>query len=212
MANRQARYQVGDMIGGQFKVYQVHMGGMGEVYLCLDENKIPIALKTFQGADIRMKKLFEDETRTWIELGIHPNIVHCHWMNLHNSIPFMGLEWILGEEGYGADLRSWVRQGALSLKQSLKFAIDICRGLAYAGEKSKGIVHRDLKPDNVLVARGRTAKVTDFGLATIIQKSEMAISTAEVMDHASRHQSIRQGNMVGTPAYMPLNNGLGMWI
>jgi tetratricopeptide (TPR) repeat protein len=203
MTKRQPRYKIGDIIGGQFRVYEVHMGGMGEVYLCLDRNKIPVALKTFQGADTRMKQLFEEETRTWIELGKHPNIVRCHWMNIHNNTPFMGLEWIFGEEGYGADLRSWVRKGALDLKQSLKFAIDIVRGLVYANKKSAGIVHRDLKPDNVLVAEGGMAKITDFGLATIIQKSDMELPKEDEIDVESSHQSIRHGNIVGTPAYMP---------
>jgi hypothetical protein len=44
------RYQPGDKIGGRYQVHQALMGGMGEVYLCLDlEEMHPYALKTFQG-------------------------------------------------------------------------------------------------------------------------------------------------------------------
>lgn len=43
------RYQPSDKIGGRYLVHQALMGGMGEVYLCLDlENNYPYALKTVQ--------------------------------------------------------------------------------------------------------------------------------------------------------------------
>ena len=45
----QPRYKPGDKIGGRYEVYKALMGGMGEVYLCLDlEENYPYALKTFQ--------------------------------------------------------------------------------------------------------------------------------------------------------------------
>jgi hypothetical protein len=43
------RYNRGDEIGGRYLVHKALMGGMGEVYLCLDLKQFfPIALKTFQ--------------------------------------------------------------------------------------------------------------------------------------------------------------------
>lgn len=46
--NLQPRYRKGDKIGGRYQVHQALMGGMGEVYLCLDLETIqPYALKTF---------------------------------------------------------------------------------------------------------------------------------------------------------------------
>jgi tetratricopeptide (TPR) repeat protein len=186
MAQRQFRYQAGQKIGGKYEVYLSFMGGMGEVYLCLYDNRIPVALKTFQKTKPQFQALFEGEVKKWIDLGKHPNIVRCYWMESYDNTPFMALEWVPGDAQHGTDLRGWLRNGALDLKQSLKFAIDICRGLAYAGEKSKGIVHRDLKPDNVLVTVDGTAKITDFGLA-IIQSDE----------------SENTGGGIGTLAYMP---------
>ena len=47
--NLQSCYQPGDEIGGRYQVHQALMGGMGEVYLCLDLETIqPYALKTFR--------------------------------------------------------------------------------------------------------------------------------------------------------------------
>jgi hypothetical protein len=45
----QPAYKPGDRIGGRYLVSKALAGGMGEVYLCLDEQTgLPFALKTFQ--------------------------------------------------------------------------------------------------------------------------------------------------------------------
>jgi hypothetical protein len=49
--------------------------------------------------------------------------------------PFMFLEWVVGKEEWGTDLRSWLRRGRLSLQLALDFTIDVCRGLIHAQEK-----------------------------------------------------------------------------
>jgi len=42
------RYRKGDRIGGRYLVHQALLGGLGEVYLCLDlEQNLPYALMTF---------------------------------------------------------------------------------------------------------------------------------------------------------------------
>lgn len=75
------RYNKGQHIGGRYRVHQALMGGMGEVYLCLDEEEnYPYALKTFQGSDLRMRQLFEQEVANWIALEKHPNIVRLFYM------------------------------------------------------------------------------------------------------------------------------------
>jgi hypothetical protein len=44
----QPRYRPGAKIGGRYQIHKVLMGGMGEVYLCLDLETIQAhALKTF---------------------------------------------------------------------------------------------------------------------------------------------------------------------
>ncbi len=53
----QPRYKKGDKIGGRYLVHQALMGGMGEVYLCLDLETInPFAFKTFQAPQLTNPK------------------------------------------------------------------------------------------------------------------------------------------------------------
>lgn len=201
----QPSFQPGDKIGGRYLVHQALMGGMGEVYLCLDLETIrPFALKTFQ-ARYRNNQKFRDnfsrEVLTWIALEKHPNIVRCYLMDILDDLPFMFLEWIVGYEGHGSDLRSWLRHGPIDPRQALDFAIDICRGLIHAGQKQPGIVHRDLKPENILVSQRRTAKITDFGLARIVQEVHHSISDFVNQERRRQHLVVASG-VAGTPPYM----------
>lgn len=199
------RYQPGDKIGGQYLVHQVLMGGMGEVYLCLDlKTTRPFALKTFQAqylANPNIRELFHREIAAWVALEKHPNIVRCHFMEILDNQPFMFLEWIAGDEYRGNDLRSWLRHGPLDLRLALDFTIDICRGMIHAQQKQPGIVHRDLKPDNILVTQDRVAKISDFGLVKIAKEADL-----EMIDSGSKtdgRQSLQgQNGIVGTPPYM----------
>jgi serine/threonine-protein kinase len=201
----QPHYRPGDLIGGNFLVHHVLGGGMGEVYLCLDlEQNYPFALKTLRQqffGDPQMYENFRHEVATWVALESHPNIVRCFYMANLDNLPFMVMEWVAGAEGMGTDLQSWLRYGPLDLRLALEFMIDICNGLNHAGHQQPGIVHRDLKPANVLIAQDRVAKITDFGLAAIIQKSALAHAAgATVM---SVGQSVIGANgAVGTPQYM----------
>jgi serine/threonine protein kinase len=191
---------------------------MGEVYLCLDlEEMLPLALKTFQPRyqSSALRKAFEQEVGTWVALEKHPNIVRCFDMTILDNRPFMRLEWIAGEEGKGADLRGWLRHGPLDLRTALEIIIDVVRGLIYAQEKQPGLVHRDLKPENILVAQGQVAKITDFGLAQIVEIAGLEVDVvgppappqggaeSEIPPSGGLGGSlIRQGGIAGTPAYM----------
>lgn len=210
---REPRYQAGDKIGGRYQIHEVKMGGMGEVYLCLDlKQDYPVALKTFRKRYLtnyldlsgRLKKLpnhFVAEITTWIALETHPNIVRCFNLEILEDQPFIVLEWIVGKTDRAADLRSVLQDGNLDLQRALDFLIDICRGLAYIAQRRPGMVHRDLKPENVLVSQQDIAKITDFGLAKILQDTELSIPS-NYGEHGAEVNLSRVGEIAGTPAYM----------
>jgi len=196
-------YRPGERIGGQYLVHQAMVGGMGEVFLCYDEQgKRPYALKTFQRRYniLGLKEAFFEEIGHWIKLEKHPNIVRCHYMETVDNRPFAFLEWVANDDTRGTSLRDWLRRGKLENKTALSFVIDILRGLKHAGEKSPGIVHRDLKPENVLIGQNRIAKISDFGLAAIGARAELVAEESNE-DEIWSGTSLK-GGIAGTPLYM----------
>lgn len=116
------------------------------------------------------KESFEQECRTWIGLGLHPNIVSCYFVRRIAGIPRLFAE--LAPDG---TLRDWIADGRLyagtpceAAARVLDFAIQFAWGLEHA--HSLGLLHLDVKPSNVMTS-GTTVKVTDFGLSKIAAQS-----------------------------------------
>ena len=141
-------------------------GGMGLVYRVRHRGwDLDLALKrpkreTFQTE--RGKENFERECTTWVELGLHPNIVSCYYVRRIGDIPMVFAEFV--EDG---SLDDWIENRMLyqggpeeSLRRILDIAIQFAWGLEYAHENR--LIHQDVKPDNVMMDGG-VAKVTDFG-------------------------------------------------
>ena len=59
----------------------------------------------------------------------------------------------------------------------------------------KGVVHRDIKPSNIIVQPSNRIKITDFGIARI--------------EDATASLQTRDGEIIGTPAYMSPQQVLG---
>ncbi|CAB4028798.1 proto-oncogene tyrosine- kinase receptor Ret-like, partial [Paramuricea clavata] len=68
-------------------------------------------------------------------------------------------------------------------QELMKFAIESAQGMEYLSMKKSftffclKIVHRDLAARNVLVGSGKTCKITDFGMARDIRRSEIYMRT-----------------------------------
>ncbi len=79
----------------------------------------------------------------------------------------------------------------LSLDESLRIMREAASALAYA--HSRNMIHRDVKPANLMLDRDNRLVLTDFGIAKIVTGAQFTAS----------------GGMVGTPAYMAPEQGLG---
>jgi eukaryotic-like serine/threonine-protein kinase len=214
------QWKVGDRVRGRYQVLKILGGpgksGMGTIYVCYDdESGEPVAIKTLQERFLKNKNAvdrFRWEAETWIRLGKHHNIVQALYVDQVKSRPFIFLEYVVGEEPYGADLCGWIKGGGLQkngkpdLLLILNFAIQVCRGMIHAQKKfeemKKLFIHRDLKPQNIIISHERIVKVTDFGLVKAFFELTDDIPAASLVNAQGRPRLSKSGNICGTPAYM----------
>jgi Tol biopolymer transport system component len=170
-------------------------GGMGEVYRARDgrlerDVAVKILPESFAADGERLRR-FEQEARAVAALN-HPNIVAIHDIGAQGGVPYIVSELLEGES-----LRAALERGALPLRKTIEYGVQIAHGLAAAHEK--GIVHRDLKPENIFVTRDGRAKILDFGLAKLAQ-SQSNTQTPDELTLATLHT--QAGVVMGTASYM----------
>ena len=73
----------------------------------------------------------------------------------------------------GQTLRQRLREGALSVEDSVEIAAQIAEGLAAA--HARGVVHRDIKPGNLMVTRDDGVRILDFGLARLADSAQLTV-------------------------------------
>ncbi|MDO5739581.1 MAG: serine/threonine-protein kinase [Ornithinimicrobium sp.] len=178
---------VGDdpgVIAGRYQIQHVlGRGGGGIVWLALDQHLgRKVALKKVAGeADAEILV-----TRGLREARTSAALAHDHVVRVYDAFEFEGAPWIVMEYVPGPSLAALLEDGrSLPPSQVALIGAQVARALAAAHRA--GILHRDVKPANVLLTdpSGRTAKLTDFGIAR-----------AE-----DDHQLTRTGMVSGTAAY-----------
>ncbi len=111
------------------------------------------------------KRAFIRECETWIGIGLHQNVVACHYVRSIDDIPCIFAEYVEGGTLSDAITSETLYKGRRqeSTGRILDIAIQMAWGLHFAHER--GIVHQDVKPGNVLLTSSGEAKITDFGIA-----------------------------------------------
>jgi serine/threonine protein kinase len=155
---------------GDFRVVEIHSGGMGEVFVCLRDQEgpqSPIALKTFLRKfqfDRASRRAFERECALWVRASIAPGIFPVYGIIDIDGRPFIGMPGLLQGVQGEISLRDLLRKGPLSGDQAIDFALVMAFALSCAGHVVPGLVHGDLKPENVLLWQD-LPYISDFGLA-----------------------------------------------
>ena len=108
-------------------------GGMGEVYRARDSRlKREVAIKVLPRAislDLERLRRFEQEALATAALS-HPNILAVFDIGTSEGSPYVVSELLEGET-----LRERLRSGAIAVRKSLDYALQIAHGLAAAHEK-----------------------------------------------------------------------------
>jgi len=184
---------------------QLGAGGMGEVYLGVDEVLgRQVAVKVIRAAmrpDAKVKTRFVREARLLSQLE-HPNICRIYEFIEGQDCDYIVLELVQGET-----LGKAIAAG-LEDERKMTIATQVVEALRAAHAMS--VVHRDLKPDNIMVEPDGGVKVLDFGLARSLPREDPEIEasgshTFDLNREASDPDETmvtELGRALGTPKYM----------
>nr|XP_043623681.1 putative receptor-like protein kinase At3g47110 [Erigeron canadensis] len=162
----------------------VGRGSFGSVYRgCLNLQGLvhEVAVKVFDTDTTHSFSCFLAECETLRHLR-HRNLVKlvtsCSSLDKKNKT-FLSLVYEFVKNG---NLESWIRNGMVLL-DGLNVAIDVACGLSYLHHECvvAPVVHCDLKPSNVLLDEDMTAKIGDFGLATMLGEKDHSFSSSHVL-------------------------------
>ncbi len=171
------KYEITELLGE---------GAMGVVYKGFDPDiRRPVALKTIRrqltdGSDFAatIAARFRNEAQAAGRLA-HPGIVGVYEYGEDGEVAYIAMEFVEG------------RSVASYLSSQVRFTDEDIPGLmtqlldALGHAHAQGVCHRDIKPANVILSRGGTLKIADFGIARLDDGGLTRAST-----------------MIGTPAYM----------
>ena len=70
----------------------------------------------------------------------------------------------------------------LTWSERYKIIEGIARGILYLHDHSRlKVIHRDLKPSNILLDENMNPKISDFGLARIVEKDQQEGNTKRII-------------------------------
>jgi len=147
---------------------EIGRGGMGVVYKAMDKTLDRVVALKVLPSDLQRNesvvKNFFREAKAAAAMT-HPNIVVVYDAGEEDGVYYIAMEYI-----DGPTLKQLLRErGPLSPEMVIVVAANVLKGLAYA--HSQKIIHRDIKPSNLMwLARDKNVKITDFGLAKVIQE------------------------------------------
>jgi TolB-like protein/tetratricopeptide (TPR) repeat protein len=189
----------GTSIGPYRVVERIGVGGMGEVYLGIDDRlqrKVALKCLLSKSADAEVRTKVLHEARMAARLS-HPNVATVHDIVEQDGRAFIVMEYVEGES-----LAARIARGAFDAGAVVAVGRQLASALAAA--HARGVVHRDLKPANVQVRPDGSVKILDFGVARAME----LLSTAEAA--AADHLVSAGERGPGTPAYMSPEQLIGM--
>lgn len=175
---------VGQILDKYELLERVGHGGMAVVYRGLDRSlRRQVAIKVLHhhlAEHQEARERFEREAHAVAKLR-HENILEIFDFSGGDSAE----SYIVTEFIEGPTLKEFIAEHQPKYPEiGALIATQVCRALAHA--HSLGILHRDVKPENIMVRNDGVVKLTDFGIAQMVDMQRMTVT----------------GQLIGSPAYM----------
>lgn len=184
-----SRYEVGEFIG---------RGGMAEVHLGYDTRLgRTVAIKMLRAdlaRDTSFLTRFRREAQSAAGLSHHAIVavydsgedIFTETGGVKIDVPYIVMEYVDGQT-----LREILNEeGKLAPNEAARVMMGIL--LALKDSHDKDIVHRDIKPANVMLTKGGSVKVMDFGIARALGDTSATMTSAQAVVGTARYLSPEQ--------------------
>jgi serine/threonine protein kinase len=175
-------------IGGRYRLEGLlGRGGTAEVWRATDEaleRQVAVKLVTVSGGEDASR--VGDEARLLARLS-HQGLVPVYDAGTDDA----GRPWVVMELVEGETLADSIRRGPLPSERVADIGARLAEALQYV--HAQGLIHRDVKPANVLIGREGRVRLTDFGIARLVDAAKVTAT----------------GLTVGTAAYLSPEQVLG---
>ncbi|GMJ11391.1 hypothetical protein like AT1G78530 [Hibiscus trionum] len=152
-------------------------GGYGTVYRLRMNEAMAFAVKRLNRGTADRERGFERELEAMGDIK-HRNIITLHGycttphynLLIYELMPNGSLDSLLHGKSVESKILDWPTR--------YKIALGAARGIAYLHHDCiPHIIHRDIKSSNILLDHNMEARVSDFGLATLMEPDKTHVST-----------------------------------
>jgi len=165
----------GFLLQGRYRIERIlGQGGMGAVYLAIDENLgVQCAVKENLSPSPDAERLFKREATLLAALN------HHHLPRVTNHFASGDGQYLVMDYVEGEDLKERLtREGPLPEKDVARWGAQICEALAYLHSRTPSIIHRDVKPANIKLTPSGEVVLVDFGIAKTSDPSQKTTTSA----------------------------------
>jgi serine/threonine protein kinase len=168
--------QINGLVLGKYRIERlINNGSFASVFRAKEEltSRI-VAIKALPKSVYpsgRLRYLLTELSAMTLNWG-HENIVSIHTVEPGEEeyVAYIVMEFIDGPTLYER-----MSTESFSPSRAVNIALDICRGLTAVHKQN--IIHRDIKPQNILLTSNDIAKLSDFGVARILEATNDIAAT-----------------------------------
>lgn len=183
------RYQIVELVG---------RGGMGATYRADDlrlKGRVCAVKEALPDPDASPEELRQSREQFYQEASTLARLDHPNLPKVSDYFTFQDRDYLVMDFVPGQDLKEMLAAAlreshALSERQVLTWAAQLCDALDYMHSQDPPVLHRDIKPSNIKVTPAGNVKLVDFGLVKVVLPDEQRTIT------------VVQGR--GTVQYIPL--------